>query len=65
MAFSYLSSVLEFFGLTEEDTPVIRIIDLSSDMAKYAFNEEITADKLAPFLTAFLEGKVKVRIILS
>ena len=53
--------IMEFFNIKEADTPSSRLINLEEDMRKYVpdFNE-ITSEKLIPFIEAYLAGELKV-----
>ena len=53
---------MEFFNIKDGDTPTSRLINLEDDMRKYIpdFND-LTADKLVPFVEAYLAGDLKVR----
>lgn len=52
--------IMEFFTISKEDTPTSRLINLDGDMRKYVpeFND-ITAEKLSPFVEAYLAGDLK------
>ena len=52
---------MEFFSIKIEETPTSRLINLDGDMRKYVpdFND-ITSEKLNPFVEAYLAGDLKV-----
>ena len=54
--------IMEFFNIKDGDTPTSRLINLEDDMRKFVpdFND-ITAEKLTPFVEAYLSGELKVR----
>jgi hypothetical protein len=54
--------IMEFFNIKDGDTPTSRLINLEDDMRKYIpdFND-LTAEKLVPFVEAYLAGDLKVR----
>jgi protein disulfide-isomerase A1 len=51
----------EYFGLTEQDLPHIRIISVKNDedVPVYVFKEPINEDNLRRFITDFNEGKLE------
>lgn len=53
--------IMEFFNIKDEDTPTTRLINLEDDMRKYIpdFND-ITDEKISPFIEAYLAGELKV-----
>jgi protein disulfide-isomerase A1 len=51
--------ILEYFGVTVEELPAIRVIDLDNDMAKFMFEGEITADAVKAFAASVLDGSAK------
>lgn len=56
--------ILEFFGMTAEDTPTYRIIQLQEDMTKYKPTvPEITEDSLRNFVTDFFAGNLKQHLL--
>lgn len=57
------SRVSEFFGLTKDDAPTVRIINMTEqDMAKFKPDfETLTADALKQFAQDFIDGKLEVR----
>ena len=56
------SRVSEFFGLTKDDVPTVRIINMTEqDMAKFKPDfEDFTADNLRKFAQDFVDGTLKV-----
>jgi protein disulfide-isomerase A1 len=52
--------IMEFFNIKDGDTPTSRLINLEDDMRKYIpdFND-LTAEKLVPFVEAYLAGDLK------
>lgn len=60
------SRVTEFFGLTKDDVPTVRIINMTEqDMAKFKPEfETFTAEALRQFAQDFVDNKLKVRKIL-
>ena len=59
------SRVTEFFGLTKDDVPTVRIINMSEqDMTKYKPEfETFTAEALRQFAQDFVDNKLKVNEI--
>jgi len=56
--------ILEFFGMTKEEVPGLRIIKLEEDMAKYKPESyDITEENLRTAVDAFLEGKLKQHLL--
>lgn len=57
------SRVSEFFGLTQDDVPTVRIINMTEqDMAKFKPDfEQLSADNLRKFAKDFIDGNLKVR----
>ncbi|WP_395241671.1 hypothetical protein, partial [Salmonella sp. s51933] len=55
------SRVSEFFGLTKDDVPTVRIINMTEqDMAKFKPDfEKLTADALRQFAQDFVDDKLK------
>jgi len=52
--------ILEFFNLKKEDCPTMRIIDLESDMRKFApESPALTAENVNAFATSFKNGELK------
>ena len=52
--------ILEFFGLTVEDAPQVRLIKLEGDMTKYVMDPPLhTKEAYIQFVQAFLDGKLK------
>lgn len=54
--------VSEFFGLTKDDVPAVRIINMTEqDMAKFKPDfEKLTAESLRQFAQDFVDNKLKV-----
>jgi len=56
--------ILEFFGMTKENVPGIRIIQLEEDMSKYKpEKDDITVEALSETLDKFLDGKLKKHLL--
>jgi protein disulfide-isomerase A1 len=56
--------ILEFFGMSKEEVPGLRIIKLEEDMAKYKpTSYDITEDNLRTTVDLFLEGKLKQHLL--
>jgi len=52
--------ILEFFGLTKEDCPTVRLINLGDDMTKYKPEAiALNADGISAFVQDFKDGKLK------
>jgi len=52
--------VMEFFGITEENCPAMRVINMESNMAKYApENDDITAESIKAFVNGVEDGSIK------
>lgn len=52
--------ILEFFGLTKEECPTLRLINLGEDMTKYKPETlSLTVDGIAAFVNEFKDGKLK------
>lgn len=52
--------IMEFFGLKMEETPAIRLISLTEDMAKYKpESDSLETDVIIKFAQDFLDGKLK------
>jgi protein disulfide-isomerase A1 len=55
--------ILEFFGLTAEDLPTVRIVNMGEGaMKKYAFEGEITTEALQKMTTDYKDGKLTVQL---
>jgi protein disulfide-isomerase A1 len=56
--------IFEFFGMTKEEVPTIRLIKLEEDMAKYKpETNDITVDVVNDFIKKFLDGKLKQHLL--
>jgi len=56
--------ILEFFGLSADDAPAVRLINLSDNMAKYQPpTSEITAENLIKFCADFNDGTLKKHLM--
>lgn len=52
--------VMDFFGISEADTPTVRYISLEQDMAKFKQDfEEISTENVKDFVERVKDGKVK------
>merc|ERR1712154_447709 len=52
--------VMEFFGITEEDCPSMRVINMEKNMAKYAPpTPAITKDDIVAFVDGVLDGSIE------
>jgi len=58
------SRILEYFGLTDDEMPTVRLITLDGDMKKYKPTAaEVTTETLTKFVTDFQEGKLKPHLM--
>ena len=58
--YSCFASILEFFGIKEDELPGMRIIKLAEDMAKYKPESgSLDEDNVRGFVQAYLDGKLK------
>lgn len=56
--------ILEFFGLTVADCPVVRLITLADEMQKYKpESPELDSKTIGAFVQSFMDGKLKVIIL--
>jgi protein disulfide-isomerase A1 len=52
--------ILEFFGISKEDCPTYRIINVEAEMAKYApESNDLTAEAMAKFGQDYVDGNLK------
>ena len=52
--------VMEFFGITEENCPDMRVINMEKNMAKFAPEKsDLTADGVKAFVNGVLDGSIK------
>lgn len=52
--------ILEFFGLTKDDCPTVRLINLGEDMTKFKPGTfDLTADGISSFVQEYRDGKLK------
>merc|ERR1712121_131318 len=56
--------ILEFFGMTKDEVPSMRLIHLAEDMAKYKpASSEVSEDNVRSFVQSYLDGKLKVHLL--
>uniref|UniRef100_A0A1L8EFE1 Protein disulfide-isomerase n=1 Tax=Haematobia irritans TaxID=7368 RepID=A0A1L8EFE1_HAEIR len=56
--------IFEFFGMTKEEVPTIRLIKLEEDMAKYKpESSDLSAETVKDFLQKFMDGKLKQHLL--
>lgn len=56
--------IFEFFGLTKEEVPTIRLIKLEEDMAKYKpESNDLSVETITTFLQNFMDGKLKQHLL--
>ncbi|CAD7005520.1 protein disulfide-isomerase [Ceratitis capitata] len=56
--------IFEFFGMSKEEVPTIRLIRLEEDMAKYKpESNDLSADTIKEFLQKFMDGKLKQHLL--
>jgi protein disulfide-isomerase A1 len=56
--------ILEFFGMTQEDVPAMRIIQLKEEMTKYKpESSDLSEDTIRKFANDFLEGNLKQHLL--
>ncbi|XP_028895073.1 protein disulfide-isomerase [Zeugodacus cucurbitae] len=56
--------IFEFFGMTKEEVPTIRLIRLEEDMAKYKpESNDLSASTIKDFLQKFIDGKLKQHLL--
>lgn len=56
--------IFEFFGMTKDEVPTVRLIKLEEDMAKYKPEKaDLSAETIGEFLTKFMEGKLKQHLL--
>lgn len=56
--------ILEFFGLTKDETPAVRLIKLEEDMTKFKpETTDLDADSIKTFVNNVLEGKIKPHLM--
>jgi len=56
--------ILEFFGMTKEEVPTLRLIKLEEDMAKYKpETSDINVEVVTEFVQKFLDGKLKQHLL--
>ena len=54
--------ITEFFQITDDNVPAVRLINLDEDMKKYLPEfTELTADNIRSWAQDYLDGKLKVR----
>ncbi|XP_067951697.1 protein disulfide-isomerase 2-like [Watersipora subatra] len=52
--------ILEFFGITESDTPTYRLISLGDDMSKFKPpSSDLTEEAMGAFVASYLDGSLK------
>lgn len=56
--------IFEFFGMTKEEVPTLRLIKLEDDMAKYKpENNDMSPEVIKEFVQKFLDGKLKQHLL--
>lgn len=56
--------IFEFFGMSKEEVPTVRLIKLEEDMAKYKpESKDLSADSIKEFLQKFMDGKLKQHLL--
>ncbi|CAD7080416.1 unnamed protein product [Hermetia illucens] len=56
--------IFEFFGMSKDEVPTLRLIKLEDDMAKYKPDfKDLTADNIKEFVQQFLDGKLKQHLL--
>lgn len=56
--------IFEFFGLTKEEVPTVRLIKLEEDMAKYKpESNDLSVETISAFLQNFMDGKLKQHLL--
>ncbi|XP_075164203.1 protein disulfide isomerase [Haematobia irritans] len=56
--------IFEFFGMSKDDVPTIRLIKLEEDMAKYKpESTDLSAETISEFLQKFMDGKLKQHLL--
>ncbi|KAG1682621.1 Protein disulfide-isomerase [Nymphon striatum] len=56
--------IMEFFGITKEELPTNRIIQLKDDMAKFkSEDKELTKENIVKFISSVLDGKMKQHLL--
>jgi len=56
--------ILEFFGMTKDEVPSMRLIHLAEDMAKYKpASTEVSEANVRSFVQDYLDGKLKVHLL--
>jgi len=51
--------VMEFFGITDESCPTMRVINMEKNMAKYApEKDDLTSDAITAFVNGVLDGSI-------
>lgn len=59
-----LERILEFFGMKKDEVPVMRLIQLEEDVAKYKpENPEVSSANIKEFVSSFLEGKLQKHLL--
>jgi len=52
--------VMEFFGITDENCPAMRVINMEKNMAKYAPpSEDLTTEAITAFVDGVLDGSIE------
>ncbi|KAL9905154.1 protein disulfide isomerase [Glossina fuscipes fuscipes] len=56
--------IFEFFGMSKEEVPTVRLIKLEEDMAKYKpESNDLSADVIKDFLQKFMQGMLKQHLL--
>eukprot|EP00056_Hartaetosiga_gracilis_P001425 m.44846 g.44846 ORF g.44846 m.44846 type:complete len:506 (+) comp10636_c0_seq1:132-1649(+) len=51
--------ILEFFEVTPDNSPAVRLINLEEHMKKYSLTQEVTMDSLTKFAESYFDGSLR------